>query len=224
MINRKFGVIDLAGSGARAMLLMSLTTFWDMELEPLYKKKDTEYSIYEYLVDEQHLEEDSGDNQAKIFNILRDPRSIISDPNNGVTFEDWINNFYRCEDLSKKFDIITIRWEQMYDTPGVIQDAIGNWLGYTSFYQYYFTNAHKYYEDVLLNRRSQAVLLADKLIKTINKYDFAQLDEKGNNQWKINRSHKEYLKEQIKLYPKLSETLIKFGYEKDDHWKKNLFK
>jgi len=228
MIKRRFGILDQPGIGSETLVLMSLVGFWDMDLEPLFLRKKidqavsgvkTEYSVYEFLVDIQHLEEEDSDDQAKVLNILRDPRVVISNSVNGVSYRDWVNHYIRATELAdeNRFDIITLRWEQIYDIPGVVQDAVGNWLGYDNSYQYHFANAHKYLA-ALDERRNVPVRYVKELVDEIPLHDLRELSVAGNEGWKTNDVFKQRLKQQIKQYPELPEVLIQFGYEDNDNW------
>jgi hypothetical protein len=206
----RFGVIRNQGSGASLMLLMVLSTFRDMNLEPIIEPTgNSSVSVFHYIVDRQELYEMPADPDAKIISMIRDPRSVLCSIYTGLAdFKDWQLTLEASKDLQAKFDIMWVRFEHLFKEPLEMQDAVGNWLYYKEFYQHYFKDVYEDYVSLDIPFKDSIVggLPIEQLL----------LDESMIDWWRY--SPYDHLHNQIEQYPELLDWVQMLGYESNNDW------
>lgn len=201
----RIGVIDVKGTGCKSMLLMVLSVFRDLNLEPLIvPTNNNSTSIYHYMIEARDLYYLSN-NDAKVICMIRDPRSVVVA---GGDFDDYLQSLLIAQDRANDFDIMMVRYEELLKDPGLMQDAVCNWLGYNAVYT-------KHFKDIACDYGEIDILFTDNMAV----FDVCQseltLSGMGVQLWKEDRQK---LSEQIKVYPEIVEWVRILGYEENDNW------
>ena len=146
------------------------------------------------------------DDGLHIIYMVRDPRSVITSKHRGAsdqyfcTYRVWRECEHAAEDYVGHPRFLRLRYEDLVADPDGVQARIQAHFTFLTR-RHAFSNFHQF------SRPSNA---SEQAMGGVRKVDQASLSK-----W---RQHLPRLAHQLRLYPALSDDLVRLGYEVDDQW------